>query len=73
MTGVLAEYAEAGYDRELRVTEDGAVVLDDPPTTFDPDDIHLDSLRRLEGAWEPDDMVAVAAVCDTTAPSAAPW
>ncbi len=62
LTGVLAAYEDDGYRAQLLVDDDGRVTCASCDNRADPGDIELHSLRRLEGASDPDDMVAVLAV-----------
>jgi hypothetical protein len=65
LSAVLAEYAEAGYEGQLRVDDDGvhcSVCSQVSPA----EQIEIRSLRRLEGASDPADMAAVIA---TTCPA----
>ena len=62
LTAVLASYEASGFDAQLSATEDGQVHCFTCGTNTAPDQITLHSLRRLEGASDPDDMLAVAAV-----------
>ena len=59
---LLAGYAAAGYDAEMLVTAEGRIRCRTCGSDMDPREIHLDSLRRLEGASDPDDMQAVVAL-----------
>jgi hypothetical protein len=59
---VLARYEQAGFETQMGVTEQAQVRCyacraDSPPSM-----VNLCSLRRLEGASDPADMLAVAAV-----------
>lgn len=65
LTEVLAQYAEQGYAGNITVTEDGMVRCPSCRTEAEPGDVAFDSLRRLEGASDPDDMLAVLAVTCT--------
>ena len=59
LTEVLEGYEEAGIHIELRRARDGVVRCDTCGSELDPTRIHMRSLRRLEGASDPDDMLAV--------------
>jgi len=62
LTDVLEGYAEAGFISSF-AAQDGAVVrCDTCGSELDPSRIHMRSLRRLEGASDPDDMLAVVAL-----------
>jgi hypothetical protein len=56
---VLAELAEAGYAGTLWVTDKGEIRCGECRHTADPTTMQLTGLRRLEGASDPDDEVAV--------------
>ncbi len=62
LTAVLAAYQDDGYREQLMVDDDGRVTCARCGNGAEPEDIKLHSLRRLEGASDPDDMVAVLAV-----------
>lgn len=63
MLAVLEQYAQGGFHHSFEVDEDGPSLTcpvcgaESPVAT-----VELHSLRRLEGASDPDDMVAIAAV-----------
>jgi hypothetical protein len=62
LTAVMSSYEQAGFDAQMAAVEGGMVHCyacghSAPPRRFE-----LHSLRRLEGASDPDDMLAVAAV-----------
>jgi hypothetical protein len=59
---VLDAYRRDGWDGDVIVTADGRLRCSACGRDVDPADVILDSLRRLEGASDPDDMVAVLAV-----------
>ncbi len=59
---ILAGYAAAGYDTEMRITADGTIRCQACGREHRPADVHLDSVRRVEGASDPDDMQAVVAL-----------
>lgn len=66
LTAVLASYEAAGFDAQLSATDDGQVHCYSCGASADPSRVELHSLRRLEGASDPADMLAVAAVmCPT--------
>src|SRR5215213_5672630 len=68
LTAVLASYESAGFDAQLAATDEGQVHCYSCGANADPDKVELHSLRRLEGASDPADMLAVAAVsCPTCA------
>ena len=62
LTAVLAAYQDDGYREQLMVDDDGGLTCARCGNRAEPEDIELHSLRRLEGASDPDDMVAVLAV-----------
>ena len=65
LTEVLAGYAEAGFTSSFAAQDDGVVRCDSCGSGLDPSRIHMRSLRRLEGASDPADMMAVVALeCD---------
>jgi hypothetical protein len=61
LSAVLAAYAEAGFDGELRIDGEDVQCLS-CGTLSDPAGFALQSLRRLEGASDPADMAAVLAL-----------
>ena len=62
LTEVLASYESAGFDAQLAATDDGLVHCYSCGDNAAPSQVELHSLRRLEGASDPADMLAVAAV-----------
>src|SRR5687768_7958366 len=62
LTAVLASYETAGFDAQLAATDEGQVHCYSCGENFEPSRVELHSLRRLEGASDPADMLAVAAV-----------
>jgi hypothetical protein len=62
LTDVLEGYAEAGFTSSFAAQEGGVVRCDSCGSELDPSRIHMQSLRRLEGASDPDDMLAVVAL-----------
>lgn len=62
LTAVLSSYETAGFDAQLAATDDGQVHCYSCGVSADPAQVELHSLRRLEGASDPSDMLAVAAV-----------
>lgn len=68
---LLSDYAAAGYDTELSVTVDARVHCKACGEDTAAVAMQLDSLRRIEGASDPDDMqVVVALVCRCSAKGA---
>jgi hypothetical protein len=59
---VLAGYRDAGFDASFVPEEGGTVFCESCNTTLDAARLEMQSLRRLEGASDPDDMVAVVAL-----------
>jgi hypothetical protein len=59
---LLDELAAEGFAAQLEVRPSGEVVVCATGKTVDPGELTLHSMRRLEGASDPADMVAVAAV-----------
>ena len=69
---LLSDYAAAGYDTELSVTVDARVHCKACGEDTAAVAMQLDSLRRIEGASDPDDMQVVVALvcqCGAKAPS----
>jgi hypothetical protein len=62
LTHVLKQYEDSGFSIEYRIAPGPKVARYEPPTEASPEDFVLHSLRRLEGASEPDEMMAVAAI-----------
>ena len=62
LTDVLEGYADAGFTASLAAQEGGVVRCDTCGSELDPGGIRMRSLRRLEGASDPDDMLAVVAL-----------
>ena len=62
LTAVLASYGSAGFDAQFAATDDGQVHCYACGADAEPSAVELHSLRRLEGASDPADMLAVAAV-----------
>jgi hypothetical protein len=63
LVAVLAGYADAGFESSFgSEEEDGSVRCDTCGAHLDPASIQMRSLRRLEGASDPDDMMAVVAL-----------
>lgn len=59
---VLEEFAAKGYGGSMWVAENGKLRCEGCPAEFDPSEVNVHELRRLEGASDPDDMLAVVAV-----------
>jgi hypothetical protein len=62
MLEVLESYQRAGYRGDFSVDDDGLVLCHNCRTRTDPCNIDRVSLRRLEGASDPSDMMAVVAL-----------
>ena len=62
LTAVLASYDASGFDAQLAATDDGKVHCYSCGVSAEPSGVELHSLRRLEGASDPADMLAIAAV-----------
>src|SRR3954463_12291793 len=62
LTDVRAAFAGDGFTAELAVASGGQVCDVQRDVTVDPGVLELHELRRLEGASDPADMMAVAAV-----------
>ncbi len=62
LVAVLAQYADAGFDANVVTTEDGLLRCPRCRTESAADEVTLDSMRRMEGASDPDDMLAVLAI-----------
>lgn len=62
LQAVLAEYAEAGFRSSFGPEEGGVVRCDTCGSELRADTINMQSLRRLEGASDPADMMAVVAL-----------
>ena len=59
---VLHGYESAGFDANFVPEEGGTVFCESCNSTVDAASVQMRSLRRLEGASDPDDMVAVVAL-----------
>ncbi len=62
VVGLLARYAADGYDTELMVTRDGRIRCLACQNESEPAATNLDSMQRIEGATDPDDMQMIAAL-----------
>jgi hypothetical protein len=62
LTEVLDLYSTGGFAGYFGVTDDGLVECHSCGTISPPSSVKMHSLRRLEGASDPDDMLAVAAI-----------
>jgi hypothetical protein len=61
LTDVLAHYEHAGFTGGFEIESD-ALRCEACGTTSPPGEFEMHSLRRLEGASDPDDMLAVVAI-----------
>lgn len=59
---VIRQFEADGYDGQLAAAAGGRVHCFGCDMDHDADEVRLDMLRRTEGASDPDDMVAVAAL-----------
>jgi len=59
---VLKDYEDAGWTTAFELLEDGSVRCGTCQVVTAPSSLEIHSLRRLEGASDPDDMLAVLAV-----------
>lgn len=62
LVDVLKSFTEEGWSENLSVTEDGEMRCPRCRALTPPDRLVMSHLRRLEGASDPDDMVAVLAI-----------
>jgi hypothetical protein len=68
VTSVLATFDRAGFGPTLFATDGGRVRCTLCGAESAPGDVHVEAVRRLEGASDPDDMQAVvAATCPSCA------
>ena len=64
LKAVLDEFLRSGFAGDIRVCDDGRLCCGVCGYSAAPDEVELRAFRRLEGASDPADMVAVlAAVC----------
>ena len=62
MVDVLEAYAQGGFASSFVVTDDSALECVKCAAVSAPAAVSMSSLRRLEGASDPDDMVAIVAI-----------
>ncbi|MEZ5410096.1 MAG: hypothetical protein R2761_18850 [Acidimicrobiales bacterium] len=62
MLEVLHDYEEAGYAGQFSVVDDGLVLCYTCRSRTEPESLAVTSMRRLEGASDPSDMLMVAAI-----------
>jgi len=58
---VLETFRAEGYDGTLWVASNGNIRCEGCDTEIPPEDVRVHEIRRLEGASDPDDMLAVVA------------
>ena len=59
---ILDELAAKGYGGSMWVTDSGKLRCEGCQAEFEPSELYVRELRRLEGASDPDDMLAIVAV-----------
>jgi hypothetical protein len=62
ITEVLEGYAQGGFASSFDVTDSSTLECHECGAESSPSEVSMSSLRRLEGASDPDDMVAVVAI-----------
>ena len=62
LIAILEGYAQGGFDSSLGVTDDSEVECHTCDAVSPASSVSMSSLRRMEGASDPDDMVAVVAL-----------
>jgi hypothetical protein len=62
LTDVLEAYAQGGFTSSFVVTDESQLECIECGTVSSPNAVSMSSLRRLEGASDPDDMVAIVAL-----------
>jgi len=62
LTEVINAYEGAGFSASFTVTSDAMLECNSCHQVAWPNDVVMSSLRRLEGASDPDDMLAVVAI-----------
>jgi hypothetical protein len=62
LTDVIVSYADGGFPAQFGVVADGMIECQTCGVASRPGDVEMHSRRRLEGASDPDDTVAVMAV-----------
>jgi hypothetical protein len=62
ITDVLEGYAQGGFTSSFDVTDSSTLECHECGADSSPGEVSMSSLRRLEGASDPDDMVAVVAI-----------
>lgn len=59
---MLRDLESEGYDTQFRVVDGGDVICSNCSTRSAADTVQVDGTRRLEGASDPDDMLAVVLI-----------
>jgi hypothetical protein len=62
ITDVLEGYTQGGFSSSFDVTDSSTLECHECGAESSPVDVSMSSLRRLEGASDPDDMVAIVAI-----------
>lgn len=62
ITEVLEGYAQGGFSSSFDVTDSSTLKCHECGAESSPSEVSMSSLRRLEGASDPDDMIAVVAI-----------
>jgi hypothetical protein len=62
LTGILAAFGDHGYRSGFHTRVDGSVECEECRHSHPPEHLHLEGLERLEGASDPDEMLAVCAI-----------
>jgi hypothetical protein len=62
LTEVLDAYTSGGFATQFSVTDNARLECGACSAVSEPDAVRMSSLRRLEGASDPDDMMAVVAL-----------
>ncbi len=62
LSAILEQYAQAGFSSSWEITDGGDLTCSTCGGTSSPESLSLHSVRRLEGASDPDDMAAVLAI-----------
>jgi hypothetical protein len=62
LTEVLAAYSDAGFAGSFTVTDDARLACHACQQSSSPSEVEMTSMRRLEGASDPDDMLAIVAI-----------
>jgi hypothetical protein len=62
LTEVLSAYEDSGFGSSFTVTDDAGLECHECLQVSRPEDVTMSSMRRMEGASDPDDMMAIAAI-----------